>query len=205
MTDPHPDPGELPSHLSPPSPLRFMPSPSHSESASAPKPSLALLFESEEGGLLRFAFGLVGRRAIAEEIVQEAFLQLHGHWDSVEQPRAWLYRCVKNRALNHRRDRKREVSVEGAEASADPGMASQDPTPESLLQRMEAAGFLRLLLAEMEEGDRRLVHLKYFENLRYREIAERTEMSIGNVGYRLHHILRQLADKLCQLGIDGVS
>ena len=83
--------------------------------------------------------------------------------------------------------------------------ASEDDTPEEVLQRLEATGFLRLLLAELEEADRRLVQLKYFEDLRYREIAERTEMSIGNVGYRLHHILKQLADKLRHLGIDGIS
>ena len=85
------------------------------------------------------------------------------------------------------------------------GAASEDDTPEELLQRMEAAGFLRLLLAELEEADRCLVHLKYFENRRYREIGEATGMSIGNVGYRLHHILKELAEKLRQMGIDGVS
>ncbi len=62
-----------------------------------------------------------------------------------------------------------------------------------------------VLLAELEEADRCLVHLKYFENRRYREIGEATGMSIGNVGYRLHHILKELAEKLRQMGIDGVS
>ncbi len=37
----------------------------------------------------------------------------------------------------------------------------------------------------------------------YREISERTGLSVCNVGYRLHHILKQLADKLRQIGIEG--
>ena len=35
------------------------------------------LFDREETPLLRYAFSLVGRRAVAEEIVQDVFLQLH--------------------------------------------------------------------------------------------------------------------------------
>ncbi len=196
MTPASPQPDPAPS-------LRFMPSPTQNENAVATvKPDLLALFESEETPLLRYAFSLTGRRAIAEEIVQEVFLQLHAGWEGVENPRAWLFRSVRNRALNHHRDGKREVTGDERSLAA---AESREDTPEELLQRMEAAGFLRLLLAELEEADRRLVQLKYFENLRYREIAERTDMSIGNVGYRLHHILKQLADKLRHLGIDGIS
>ena len=56
------------------------------------------VFDSEETPLLRYAFSLVGRRAVAEEIVQEVFLQLHTQWDDVDSPRAWLFRSVRNRA-----------------------------------------------------------------------------------------------------------
>ena len=181
-----------------------MPNPRQPDSdpaGAAERPTLRALFEAEESPLLRYAFSLTGRRAIAEELVQDVFLLLHANWDSVENPQAWLYRSVRNRAYNHHRDHRREVSADG--------VGDQEPdhqeTPEALLQRMEAAGFLRLLLAELEDGDRQLVRLKYFEDLRYRDISERTGMSIGNVGYRLHHILKQLADKLRQLGIDGLS
>lgn len=180
-----------------------MSSPPQNDGVSATsKPDLLALFYEEETPLLRYAFSLTGRRVIAEEIVQEAFLQLHGQGAGVMNPRAWLFRCVRNRAFNHHRNGRREVSAdEAALDQADEKRA----TPDEVLQEMEAAGFLRLLLAELEDGDRQLVHLKYFENLRYRDIAARTEMSIGNVGYRLHHILHQLADKLRELGIDGVS
>ena len=50
-----------------------------------------------------------------------------------------------------------------------------------------------------------LVTLKYFEGLKYREISVETGLSISNVGYRLHHILRELAGKLRPLGIDEKS
>ena len=78
-----------------------------------PKPaSIVAVFETEESGLLRYAIGLVGRRTVAEEIVQETFLRLHQSWAEVENPRAWLYRSVRNLALNHLRDHRRETVLE---------------------------------------------------------------------------------------------
>lgn len=50
-------------------------------------PTLRTLFDGEESSLLRFAFSLAGRRAVAEEIVQEFFLQLHTKWSEVNEPR----------------------------------------------------------------------------------------------------------------------
>ena len=55
----------------------------------------------------------------------------------------------------------------------------------------------------MDERDRSMVRMKYFQNLKYQEIADQLEMSVGNVGYRLHHLLKELADRLRKSGIEG--
>ena len=61
--------------------------------------ALRTLFESEESHLLRYAFYLTGRRAVAEEIVQEVFLDLYKKWAKVDTPRAWLFRSVLESSL----------------------------------------------------------------------------------------------------------
>jgi RNA polymerase sigma factor (sigma-70 family) len=166
--------------------------------------ALRSLFDQEESALLRYAFSLVGRREVAEEIVQEVFLQLHARWDDVAEPAAWLFRSVRNQAFKHARIRLRELlDANGAAAHSDAGAAkTMHDSPEAQMQLLEAIGALRSILSELSDGDRQLVTLKYFENLRYREISQRTGLSIGNVGYRLHHILKELAHKLRRLGID---
>src|SRR5436190_2031988 len=122
------------------------------------RPNLAALFESEESGLLRYAMGLVGRRMIAEELVQETFLRLHQVWGEVENPRGWLYRSLRNLALNHLRDHPKEAELhENA-----PHEAS---LPAEQLGRDEAVGLVRLLLADMPPEDRDLVRLKYLADL----------------------------------------
>ena len=126
-------------------------------------PTVRTLFETEEKPLLRYAFAMLGRRAVAEEIVQDVFLQLHRRWDQIDSPRAWLYRSVRNRVFNHVRDHRRELlgSDEGDIASTD----DQNDTPEVVLVRMEATAAVRKMLGELDAMDQQLVKLKYFEGL----------------------------------------
>jgi len=192
-----------------------------SEAGKGAKPSLEAVFEAEEAPLLRYAYGLVGRRVVAEDLVQDAFLRLHEHWEDVRQPRAWLFRCVRNRAYNHLRDNKREMLTdplagEGPDRGRGrnpAGSRTVDPerkdmgreAPDDVLGKMEAAGLVHVFLAELGERDQLLVRLKYFEGLSYKEISQRVETSVGNVGYRLHHILKTLADSLRRVGVEGAQ
>lgn len=175
--------------------LKSTPEVNQSDSHPVCEETLRALFDSEESNLLRYAFSLSGRRAVAEEIVQDVFLQLHAKWDEVEAPRAWLFRSVRNRAFNHLRKSKREILQSDDDVENFPAQ-TDDQTPDAIIARMETVAELRRLLDDLSETDRELVKLKYFDGLKYREISERTGLTISNIGYRLHHVLRQLAGSL---------
>ena len=163
------------------------------------KPSLEALFENEECGLVRFACSFVKRRDIAEELVQEAFLRVHRHWDDVENPRAWIYRATRNLALSHIRDNAREVEMtDDTNAGTD-----TDRKPDEALRYSEALGTMRMLLAELPEEEQILVKLKFVEELSYAGISENTGLSVSNVGYKLHQLLKNLASSMRQAGIEN--
>lgn len=164
------------------------------------KATLQQVFETEESPLLRYAFGLVGQRETAEDLVQEAFIRLHAHWAEVASPRAWLFRTIRNLALNHLRDHQRETSLETQQE-----WASNLPDPEQALGKFEALGTLQLLIAELPSADRALIRLKYHQHLKYEQISQHTGLSVGNVGYKLHHLLKNLADSLRHLGIESAE
>lgn len=166
------------------------------KSAPAQTRTLEEVFSDEESPLVRYAFGLLGRRELAEEVVQDAFLKLHQHWHEVENPRAWLFRCVRNLALNVLRKNQRETLDETAGENE-----SSRERPDQELGKIEAVGMIQMLVSEMNERDQTMVQMKYFQNLKYQEIAERLEMSVGNVGYRLHHLLKDLGERLRKSGI----
>lgn len=150
--------------------------------------------------MLRFAILLVGQREVAEEMVQDVFLRLHLKWEEVEQPRAWLYKSLKNRILNHLRDERHMIYDSGDFVAS---VANEAESTMESVSRLEAIHVVRGLLDSLPEKDRKLLRLKYFEGMRYREISEQTGQSVGHVGYRLHHLLKSLAKKLHLLETDS--
>lgn len=162
--------------------------------------SLEEVFTAEEGPLLRFAATLTGRRETAEEIVQESFLRLHNRWGEVRSPRPWLYRCARNLALNSSRDSSREIFPETGIDGAAPGEG-----PLAMVAKTEAAERLREAVAALPQQDRELLALRYDEGLTYAEVAARTGLGIGNVGFRLHHILKSLAATLRAAGLESAE
>jgi RNA polymerase sigma-70 factor (ECF subfamily) len=162
--------------------------------------SLRELFNAEESALLRYAYGIVGQRETAEDLVQEAFLRLHEHWSEVTSPKAWIYRSIRNLALNYLRDHRRETPMDDKAE-----WQSETPQADEELGKMEAVGALRMLMAEMQEQDQQLIAMKYKRQLSYEDISKQTGLSVSNVGYKLHHLLKGLADSLRRLGVESVE
>lgn len=171
----------------------------------APAPrGIEALFLALESQVLGYALRLVGDREVAEDIVQEAFMKLHVHFDQVREPRRWVYRTVHNLALNHRRTRVRLVPIESSgtpSEASDADLVDPLPLPDEQIARWEGIGLVRLTLEAMEPRSREVVRLKFHENLSYQQISDATGLSQGHVGYILHHALKSLGAELGKIGV----
>lgn len=104
---------------------------------------------------MNYAASLVGSRAQAEDLVQEAWMRLDQAMEqrSMREPLAYLYRIIRNLALDGRRSatRERQWEVDGAGTAAI--LAQHAPsTPESVALHKDE---LRLLLRALDELPRR--------------------------------------------------
>jgi len=177
------------------------------DAASADPPrceSIEALFAALESPLLSYALRLLGDRALAEDAVQDAFMKLHAQFAEVREPRRWLYRTVHNQALNHRRQAGKIVPLEqpGDDAlNAGNDTADPQPLPDEQIARWEGVGLVRLSLETLDPRSREVVRLKFEEDLSYQQIAERTGLKGGHVGYLLHHALKTIAAELAKSGI----
>jgi RNA polymerase sigma-70 factor (ECF subfamily) len=70
-----------------------------------------------------------------------------------------------------------------------------------LLARWEAVGLVRLSLQNLDPRSRELLELKFARDLSYKEISARTGLTVGHVGYLLHHALKALAAELAKAGL----
>jgi RNA polymerase sigma factor (sigma-70 family) len=74
----------------------------------ATPPSLTAVFAAEHDGLARLACLLTGSTLVAEDVVQDAFVQLQLRWSTVERPGAYLRTAVVNGCRGYHRRLRRE-------------------------------------------------------------------------------------------------
>src|SRR5256885_10712762 len=98
---------------------------------SAPRfESIEELFAALESPLLSYALRFLGDRALAEDVVQEAFMKLHAQFEEVREPRRWLYRTVHNLALNQQRQNSKIVPLLPGSAGVPDGQSDPAPLPD---------------------------------------------------------------------------
>ncbi len=162
--------------------------------------SIEELFTALETPLLAYAGRLAPTTDMAEDLVQEAFVRLHAQFAQVRMPRSWLYRTVHNLALNQRRGRDKIVAMipppEGETEVAD-----LQPLPDEQMARAEGMDLVKYSLKNLDTRSQEVIRLKFHEDLSYAQISERTGLSVGNVGYLLHHSLKSLAADLTKAGL----
>src|ERR1041384_1269396 len=153
------------------------------------------LFAALESPLLAYALRLVREQAVAEDLVQDAFLKLHAGFHEVRAPRRWLFRTVHNLALNHQRRAAKVIPLdfppEGAATAAE--LTDPQALPDEQIVRWERIGQVRLSLETLDARSRELIRLKFTENLSYEQISARTGLKAGYVGSLLHHAINAIA------------
>lgn len=149
--------------------------------AAGDRTALRAIFEKEAPALVAVAARIVRRRDLAEEVVQEAFVQIWrraGSFDpKLGSGRGWIFAIVRNRALNHLRD-DRHVPVEDDELQA---YAEASVDVDDAFEKLAASSALRRCLARLDPKPRTSVLLAHVAGLSHGEIAERLGAPLGTV------------------------
>ena len=145
------------------------------------------VFRAGFTSVARTVFLIVGSRAVAEEITQDAFLTLHQKWSTVgdyDRPVAWTRKVAVRMAVRHvSRERSRPLR----EVRAQPLPPGEPPLPDPEVARAVAA------LAPMQ---RAVVALFYWEDRPVLEIARLLEVSESTVKQHLLRARNHLAATL---------
>jgi RNA polymerase sigma-70 factor (ECF subfamily) len=148
----------------------------------------------------RRVFGLIraqcGSADLAEEITQSTFCKVVTKLDSyteVGKFEAWLFRIAMNRLRDEMRRRKRQARPVEDEALAGLAGETGEPNPASTADLSESEALYRAL-ARLSEADRRIIHLRHFAELSFKQIAELLDQPLGTVLARQHRALRKLRD-----------
>src|SRR4051794_10242531 len=148
----------------------------------------------------------LGDAEMAEDAFQGTFLQVHLKCEQYEPGRAvrpWLYTIATNQAIDaQRRSRRhRMVSLDraGPKEGEDVGklldlLTSKEPTPTTQLSAAERSGWLHQTVDQLPPALRDVIHLVYFQELKYREAAEALGIPVGTVKSRMHAAVAKLQE-----------
>lgn len=179
-----------------------MPDPDSSEAqllsriAGGDQEAFAALFDRHSSTVLGMLIQLLRRRELAEEILQETFLQA---WSQAARYRAdratpcgWLLMLARSRALDHLRSSSaRARREEGYET--DPATSRVEaPVGTDNLEARQRQQFVLQALAGLSEEQRRCVELSFFEGLSHSQIAQRLGAPLGTVKSRILLGMRKL-------------
>ncbi len=129
------------------------------------------------------------RCEIPEDVVQEAFVRLFSERPAPSEPVSWLYRVVRNLALNASRSRQRRAGHEtGASV---PKLWFQADLADSI-DAKTATEALQLLPADQRET----IVLRIWCDHSFQQIAELTETSPATAHRRFHAGLETLRTKM---------
>ncbi len=140
--------------------------------------------------LFNYLFWMTGDRFEAEDLLQETFLRYFKYGDSVDNPKAWLFRVARNLFLKREKKRMRETSLELIEP------APVSPCIVYELEREELRKKVREELQKLRKHHKEILILRYMEGLSYEEIAEITGENLGTVKSRLNRAREKLREKL---------
>ena len=163
-----------------------------------------VVFDRHATVAFSLAYRMCGRRATAEDIVQEAFLSL---WRSSRaydpargSVRSWVLTVVHNRAIDALR---RQGSRDSRDVSDD-GIAERLSAPDRTdaeAERRDEARRVRTALDELPPDQRRVIELAYFGGFTHTEIAKMLDLPPGTVKGRMRLGLTKMRNVLSEVSV----
>jgi RNA polymerase sigma-70 factor (sigma-E family) len=149
------------------------------EPTGAPPDVFEAFYREHARSMVRLAHVLTAGSGAAEELVQEAFLQVHRRWSTIEHPAAYLRTTVVHGAASHLR----RAALERAKGADHRSEAVDQPVDE-----------LRDAIAKLPHRQRAAIVLRYYEDLPEAEIAATLGCRVPAVKSLLHRALKELRE-----------
>lgn len=138
----------------------------------------------------RFALTYVSDATEVADVLQNTMLDVwkNAHrFDGRSSARTWILAITRNKAIDHIRKNRHTVL-----SAADEEMPDDTPSPEAILAAAQESIKIRACVSALSESHRAAIHLAFFEELTYREIAEIENVPENTIKTRIYHAKKLL-------------
>jgi RNA polymerase sigma factor (sigma-70 family) len=156
--------------------------------------------------LLRFLQRMLGRKDLAEDVAQEAYLKLYrlSRPNEVICPRALLFDVATKLAIDRLRQIRAESQGSGAQVEMNE-VPDEAPRPDRRALLDEAMQRLTKVIDELQPSLRQVFIMRFVTQMPRQEIADKLHISIGAVEQRLTRALTHCRQRLAAHGIDWIG
>ncbi|MEM7167158.1 MAG: RNA polymerase sigma factor [Planctomycetota bacterium] len=165
--------------------------------------SLGTFMGRYQDSMFRFVSRLLGDPNAAQDVVQQAFVQVIRHPKrllSVDCCHNWLLRVARNLGVDHLRRTARQRRVTETLQTLTPAATDKEPAHEAAVEQRELLDLVYCEIERLSPRHRELLLLRVQEKKTYREIAEITGLSATNVGFLLHQAMKTMTQRLRGVG-----
>jgi RNA polymerase sigma factor (sigma-70 family) len=149
-----------------------------------------ILFRTHCAGLLRLAMVLLGDRAEAEEVVQDAFVSLHRHWSTLRDPNA-AGAYLRAAVVRGSRSRQRRM-VRSRAATARLGVVTAHGNLEDVAVHVDESMRVAAAVRALPTRQREVVVARYYLGMTEAQTAALLDIGIGSVKRHAHRAMAAL-------------
>lgn len=169
--------------------------------ASHDRGAISLLYQRHHLRLFRYLLRFVKNEAVAEELVNETFLDVWraaGKFEGRSQVSSWIISIGRNKAISLLR-KKSDAELDDDYAS---GLEDGSDTPEVSTMKQDKAAAMRLCIDRLSDEHREVIDLVYYQEKAIKEIAIILSVPENTVKTRVFHARKKLSEHLKRAGID---
>ena len=163
---------------------------------------IARLMQEHSDSLFRFLMSHTDNKEDAEDLMQDVFTSCYNSLDRFDSSKcsevAWLFIIAKNRLKNYFRDKKSNVSLDA--------LPVEQKDPKDYIGQSMHLMHCREIAAEalktLDDRARKIILLRFFEEMSHDQIAEIMNLSTGNVRVIQSRALKQMEEYLLKYHAD---
>lgn len=171
------------------------------------EPAFGLLVDRYKRKIYTTIFLIVKDQEVAEDLLQEVFVKvintiLSDKYNEEGKFQPWVMRVAHNLAIDHFRRAKRYPTIQMEDGSnVFNSLRFAEESIEDLTMRDENTELIKRLIEELPESQKEVLIMRFYVEMSFQEIADKTGVSINTALGRMRYALIHLRKKMKQLNV----
>ena len=152
--------------------------------------AMKAIYDRYSGPICGFATSWLSDPFEANDVMQETLMDVWrsaDRFDGKSSAKTWIFSIARNKAIDRNRKGKKTITQE-----ADVEISDDAPDPEAIVEAFQDVARVRTCIETLSPNHRSVIHLAFFDDLTYPEVAKLEGKPVGTIKTRIMHAKKLL-------------